>query len=261
MDYLVVGFAVIISLLLLTNLLLLLVDNPKNNCSLREEDVEQVRNKMKKTATTKPHKVVVRLVPGGRFVWPEQGRVDQPQKEQNHEEEDKNPNGDDVGSEDTAAQTDLTQGKEGVCFGPWSESEGFPLFCDYQFPPHWTGLEETLQKTPDGRPIKRWVLPGRYGLGTYAMKRFVEDWITIDAVMHRYPEGPWPQFLGMPANRVVHAIRNRCLHLGLTEVPVCLLADNEKGATTERTTCPVHTRCVSVHQFRGRVSRVPLSPV
>ena len=220
--------AVIILIMLVTNLILL----HTTTTTVCETDSE---------ISNEPEVI---LVPEGRFVWPEE------EAQENNTKAEAEGLGN---PEETVAQPQGNRGEEGVCFGPWSELEGFPLFRDYQFPPHWTGFNPTRQNK-----AKQWVLPGRYGLGTYTMKRFVEDWIIMDTVMSRYPKGPWPQLLGMSADRVVHAIRNRCLYLGLTEVPVCLLADDGPHQE-ERPTCSVHTRCVVVHQFQGRVSRVPLS--
>ena len=139
---------------------------------------------------------------------------------------------------------------EGLSFGPWSDVEGFPLFRDYQLPPHWTGAPDPTSGA------QHWVLPGRYGLGSYEMKRFVEDWTIIDTVMERYPSGPWPQLLGMSADRVARAVRAKCLATGLEEVDVCIIEDKKE---TRRSECPVHTRCVAIHSSEGRVSRIPLS--
>lgn len=146
-------------------------------------------------------------------------------------------------------------GAEGLSFGPWSNSDGFPLFRDYQFPPHWTGAPPTLSADPTSTS---WVLPGRYGLGSYELKRFVEDWTIIDTVMERYPAGPWPQFLGMRADRVAQAVRTRALALGMADVDVCILEDSTD--VKEKSTCPIHTRCVVIHATaKGLVSRVPLT--
>ncbi len=147
-------------------------------------------------------------------------------------------------------------GAEGLSFGPWSNSDGFPLFRDYQFPPHWTGAPDLVTDPTS----TTWVLPGRYGLGSYELKRFVEDWTIIDTVMERYPAGPWPQFLGMRADRVAQAVRTRALALGMVDVDVCILEDSMD--VKERSTCSIHTRCVVIHATSGGlVSRVPLAVV